>query len=523
MGQLISRRDVIWNFSRVMGVAGAYTAMEALGLVAEAGPYRGPPEADAMHGAGQRVVILGAGIAGLVAAHELKKAGYEVTVLEARERPGGRVWTVRRGSVLEHDHLPPQRCSFDAGHYFNAGAARIPSVHTGVLDYCREFGVRLEALVNESGASKFVSSKLRNGIPVDHRQVKNDLRGGVSELLAKVAGKGALDNELSAQDKERLLDFLSVYGALGSGQVYAGSDRSGFEVEPTVLNASATPRAAIPLKELIAEGSLAGNLLFTEGLFQQATMLQPVDGMDAIPYAFAARLRREIEYGVRVSYFGRSGDGVRVLYDKKDGTSAAIDADFCVCTLPFSIVQKLQTGLSAPVQQGIGAFRYSAAGKVAWQSPRFWETDEYIYGGISFVDSDSNMAWYPSGDFQAREGVLIGTYNFADQSERFAAMSWDGQFAASRASVDRIHPGKAVQLRRPAGVNWAHVPHTMGAWASENESDHPSKENIDAVMEGDGPVVFAGQHLSPIGAWMEAAIRSSHHAVAQVHERTRAG
>jgi monoamine oxidase len=63
----------------------------------------------------------------------------------------------------------------------------------------------------------------------------------------------------------------------------------------------------------------------------------------------------------------------------------------------------------------------------------------------------------------------------------------------------------------------------MGAWASENESDHPSKESIDAVMEGDGPVVFAGQHLSPIGAWMEAAIRSSHHAVAQVHERTRAG
>ena len=110
-----SRRDFIWNFSRVMGVAGAYTAMEALGLVAEAGPYAGPPEVGNMLGAGRRVVILGAGISGLVAAHELKKAGYTVTVLEARQRPGGRVWTVRGGSVLEHDHLPPQRCQFGAG------------------------------------------------------------------------------------------------------------------------------------------------------------------------------------------------------------------------------------------------------------------------------------------------------------------------------------------------------------------------------------------------------------------------
>lgn len=523
MSGKISRRDVIWNFSRVMGVAGAYTAMEALGLVAEAGPYTGPPEAEPMLGSGRRVVVLGAGIAGLVAAHELKQAGYSVSVLEARERPGGRVWTVRRGSVMYHDHLPAQRCQFDTGQYFNAGAARIPSVHTGVLNYCREFGIQLEPLVNESGASKFVSSKLRNGLPVDHRQVVNDIRGGVSELLAKAAGKGALDDELTAEDKTRLLDFLSVYGALGDGSVYAGSDRSGYEVEPTVLNAASQSRTAIPLRELIAETSVARNLVFSEGLFQQATMLQPVGGIDAIPYAFAAKLRGEIEYGVRVSYLGRTDEGVRVLYDQKDGTGGVIEADFCVCTLPFSVVQSLNLGLSEPVREGINAFRYEAAGKVAWQSRRFWETDDHIYGGISFVDTDSNMAWYPSQSFQARDGVLIGTYNFAGQSERFAAMSWDEQFAASRASVDRIHPGKAVQLGRPVGVNWAHVPYSMGAWASESGEDHPSTAQVDAVMGGDGPIVFAGQHLSPIGAWMEAAIRSSHHAIAQVHERTRAG
>lgn len=517
-----SRRDFIWNFSRVMGVAGAYTAMEALGLVAEAGPYAGPPDVGNMLGAGRRVVILGAGISGLVAAHELKKAGYTVTVLEARQRPGGRVWTVRGGSVLEHDHLPPQRCQFGAGQYFNAGAARIPSVHTSVLDYCRDLGVKLETHVNESGASKFVNAKLRNGQPIDHRRVVNDIRGGVSELLSKATNRGALDAELTADDKTRLLDFLSVYGALGEGKVYEGSDRSGYQLEPTVLNAGSKPREAIPMKELIADGSIARNLVFSEGLLQQATMMQPVGGMDAIPYAFAAKLRREIMYGVRVSYLGRTEQGVRVLYDNKDGTAGSIEADYCICTLPFSVLQKLDTGLSAPVKAGVNAFKYASAGKVAWQSRRFWENEEHIYGGISFVDTDSNMAWYPSNDFQARDGVLIGTYNFADQAERFAAMSWDKQFSTSRASVDQIHPGKAVQLRHPVGINWMHVPYSMGAWASESENDHPSASAVDAVLEGDGPIVFAGQHLSPIGAWMEAAIRSSHYAVAQIHDRTRA-
>ncbi|MGB3625363.1 MAG: FAD-dependent oxidoreductase, partial [Henriciella sp.] len=180
MGANFSRRDVIWNFSRVMGLAGAYAAMEALGFVGEAGAYSGPPQAPASLGSGRRVVILGAGIAGLVAAWELKKAGYAVTILEARSRPGGRVWSIRRDSILEHDHLPAQRCQFSPGQYFNAGAARIPGVHKGILSYCREFGVALEPHVNESGSAKFVSSRVRNGQPLEHRQVVNDIRGGVS-------------------------------------------------------------------------------------------------------------------------------------------------------------------------------------------------------------------------------------------------------------------------------------------------------------------------------------------------------
>ena len=163
-----------------------------------------------------------------------------------------------------------------------------------------------------------------------------------------------------------------------------------------------------------------------------------------------------------------------------------------------------------------------APGLDVLRSPHVIAAATIVFGLLLWWADVKGPRHRTEADMTLRDGVLIGTYNFADQAERFAAMSWDKQFSTSRASVDQIHPGKAVQLRHPVGINWMHVPYSMGAWASESENDHPSASAVDAVLEGDGPIVFAGQHLSPIGAWMEAAIRSSHYAVAQIHDRTRA-
>src|SRR5947207_15633653 len=80
-------------------------------------------------GSGRSVVILGAGIAGLVSAYELRRSGYHVTVLEARDRIGGRAWTIRNGTRIAQMGRPDQGGSFDPGQYFNGGPARIPSTH----------------------------------------------------------------------------------------------------------------------------------------------------------------------------------------------------------------------------------------------------------------------------------------------------------------------------------------------------------------------------------------------------------
>ena len=102
-----------------------------------------------------RILILGAGMSGLVLGYELGRLGYDYRILEARDRVGGLAWTVRRGT--EHTEIGGERqvCTFDDGLYVNVGAWRIPFTHTGVLDYCRELNVPVELFVNEAEGAYF--------------------------------------------------------------------------------------------------------------------------------------------------------------------------------------------------------------------------------------------------------------------------------------------------------------------------------------------------------------------------------
>ncbi len=125
--------------------------MSALGLtgLAETPAFAAPTRADLNGRPRKHVVVLGAGIAGLTSAYELLKAGYQVTLLEARQRPGGRNWTVRGGTSETDLTGATQRARFSPGQYMNAGPGRIPQHHV-TLDYCRELGVAIEPFVNQN-------------------------------------------------------------------------------------------------------------------------------------------------------------------------------------------------------------------------------------------------------------------------------------------------------------------------------------------------------------------------------------
>jgi monoamine oxidase len=513
-----TRRDFLRRVGAVGGFRATYLTMQAMGLlsasasIAAAAPALRP-------GHHTRVVILGAGMAGLSAAYELRKAGYDCTILEARSRVGGRNWTIRRDTVLEMTDGTRQHCSFDEGQYWNTGPARIPSHHQALLGYCRELGVALEVEVNTSRGEMLFNPAANDGKPIELRRAVNDSRGAISELLAKAVDRGALDQELTPHDKERMLAFLRQYGDLDVDMLYKGSSRAGYTTLPGAADQVGTIRPPLPLDRLLDEEMWSG-MLFEDGFDFQATMFQPVGGMDHVPMAFAKRLGAIIRPGCEVTAIRRTGNGLRVnFWNRATHRRESIEADYCLVTIPLKVLKAIEADFSPDYAAAIASVDYGNAVKIAWQAPRFWERESHIYGGISWVKGQTALVWYPSDRFFTTKAILLGAYATSRDADTLAALPLDRQFALSRTAVEGLHPGHGKDLSKPMAIAWSKVPYTYGIAARwPNDAD----PRYALLNKPDGPFYFAGEHLSHVGAWQEGAILSAWHAIGLIDQHRRA-
>jgi len=521
---MATRRELIQRVGALGGIAAAYAAMREIGLLGPDEARAGPPQLAPGSGRGAKVIILGGGLSGLASAYELGRAGYDCTILEARDRVGGRNWTVRGGDVIEHTDGVKQTVGFDPGLYLNAGCARIPSHHQLTLGYCREFGVEMETLVNASRSARIQSDALFGGQPIQLRQAIYDTRGHVSELLAKAVNKGALDAEVSAEDKARLVEMLEAYGGLKPDDLtYRGSSSAGFKAgeEPGAGEAWGAPCDPIALSALLDKRVWSG-MLFEDAVDFQPTMLQPVGGMDHIPRAFEARLSGVIRRGAEVRRIARTASGVQVTwFDKAANRLRTLDAEYCICTIPLSVLRGIASDFSPAYKDAIATTPYGDAVKVAFQSERFWQHEDQIYGGLSFTDRETTVVWYPSGAYHAPQGVILGCYNWDDHATKFAQRSIAEQIEYSRVSIDKMHPGKGSRLGRGIAVHWGKIPYNLGPWVGYSETTTDPRYTL--LSEPDGPFYFAGEHLSHVGAWQQGAFASAHRAVAALDARRRAG
>jgi monoamine oxidase len=206
----INRRRFINLVGRNGGAAALYSTLGAMGILAPPVPYRRLTRLLHNSGRGVRIAVLGAGIAGMTAAYELRKAGYDCTVLEARDRPGGRIWTIRAGDTIAETDSS-QRVTWDRQPdlYFNAGPARISQHHQEMLAYCRELRVPLEVLVNGNRAALLQDDTAFGGEPQIARRVIADTRGWIAALAAGGLTPGARQ---SVTDRN-LRTLLRSFGA----------------------------------------------------------------------------------------------------------------------------------------------------------------------------------------------------------------------------------------------------------------------------------------------------------------------
>jgi monoamine oxidase len=182
-----------------------------------------------------------------------------------------------------------------------------------------------------------------------------------------------------------------------------------------------------------------------------------------------------------------------------------IEADYCVCTIPATVLRGIAADFSGAHQAAISNFVYAPAGKLAFQSRRFWEQDHNIYGGISWTTSDITQIWYPNSDFGKPQGILVGAYPFGGAAgSTFTAQSPETRIDSSISQGSSLHPEYANEVGRGVSVAWAKVPFQLGAWGVSDPG---------VLLTPDENIFFAGEHLSILQSWQEGAILSAYRAI----------
>ncbi len=514
-----TRAHPVWTRRRFLGHLGAVggsslvmTAMTSWDLMAGQAGVRpvlsGRPR-------GAKVLILGAGVSGLVVGYELGKLGYDFRVLEARDRVGGLTWTVRRGT--EHTEIGGERqvCTFDEGQYVNVGAWRIPYTHTGVLNYCKELGVPLQIFLNEADGSYFYYEGATAGSMATQRvrlrEVKADLIGHTNELLVKAIDQRRLDLPLTADDQQRLVNYLVGQGYLDS------SDRA---YKAFVHRGPGTPYA---LSALLQSGF--GNRLRSiparDGT-TAAPMFHPVGGMDEFAKGFERAIgRTRITFNADVQSVHQSDSGVKVVYaHTKSGQKMELAADYVVICMPLSVLAGVDVNLSSEMMEAVRATTYSNSAKMGLaMKRRFWEEDDQIFGGHLYSNLPIGEFSYPSHDYFSKKGVLLGLYANGPIGDLLDRPVTDRvEHVLMHAS--KVHPQIRQEFESAYAVWWRKVKYNQGGFAP---GAPPMRRAQFAKV--DNRILIGSAATAPYSEpdWQEGAVAAPWQAVKALHERAMRG
>lgn len=446
----------------------------------------------------RRVIIVGAGLAGLSAGFELKRQGHEVVILEAQNRVGGRIHTLR---------------SFAPGLYAEAGGMRIPRVHDLTLRYCELFGLPMrpfvmgnpKGLVHVGGVRMTAEeanadpSRLAFELEANERGSTSDQlwESAIGELREMVEREGdaAWDHIVREYDEFSLYEYLRHRGwSSGAIEYFAVMNF----LESDMHNA---------LVEVLRE-ELGGAYV---------DMQEIAGGMDRLPHAFFGSLQQEIRLGAEVYAIDQEPDSVSVHVRTEAGRSVE-RADFAIVTIPFSVLRHVEviTPFSREKQRAIRQLNYHASTKILFQvRERIWETDDGILGGASVTDMPIRRMNYPTPDPDNRRGMLLASYTWGQDALQWGAMDEETRLEEALDDVARIHPRIREVYEVGASYAWYSDRWARGAFAMF-APEQQTQLHADIVAP-EGRVLFAGEHCSLYHAWIQGALESGIRAAQQVH------
>ncbi|MES2255479.1 MAG: FAD-dependent oxidoreductase [Pseudomonadota bacterium] len=519
----LSRRSLLRMVGTLAGSTAMYNAMTELGL-AQPSTFTNPPKLGAPK-PGTSVLVLGAGIAGMVAAIELRDAGYQVQVLEYNGRPGGRNWTLYGGDTYTELGGVTQQVKFDPGQYFNPGPWRLPYHHRGILHYASRLNIPLEPFAQHNYNAYVHSTDAFGGKPRRFREVQADFHGHVAELLAKCTQTSALNQSVSKQDKEILVEALRNWGALDGDLRYKKGRESSSRRGPRVDSGGGLNSVPVFSDPDDLGGVLKSQLWHAIGwghdFEYQSPIFQPKGGMGQIGKAFGAELGRLIKYNCKVTDIRQDETSVTVSYvDARTGKAPQrASADWCVCTIPASILSQIPMNVGKKMRAAIDQIPYGASMKIGLQfKRRFWEQDDEIFGGMSYTNQPNAMIGYPTWDYFSKgKGVVLGAYVWGAPAIMAAAKSPDQRISDALEYGSKLHPQYKREFDSGVAVAWHRVPWMLGCsgdWTERSRAEH-----YDNLCSLDGRIVLAGEHASRLPTWQEGSVTSAIDAITRLHKR----
>jgi monoamine oxidase len=448
----------------------------------------------------KKIIIVGAGMAGLAAGYELQKAGHDPLILEAQQRVGGRVCTLRE--------------PFTHGLYAEAGAMRIPKVHELTHAYIDKFGLKTShfTMGNQDayyyvGGCKFRVKDAEAdpdclGFPVaDHEKGKTAMQLW-SEAIAPFAkrleeeGDGCWDDIVTHYDHYSTREFLEANnwseGVIESFGLLADQE--------ALMNAS--------FLELLREevGNYYTNMVEIEG------------GMDNLPMGFLPELQQRIRFGAKMVALDQSEDSVTVHYQTKAGRFQET-GDYCILTVPFPVLRHVETfkPFSRAKQRAIRQLHYDASAKILFQCRRrFWEEEDGIFGGGTTTDLPIRVVYYPDHGRETGRGVILASYTWSEDAQRWGSLSPEDRISQALEDLACIHPQVTQEFEVGTSKMWHDDEFAGGAFALFD----PGQQTLlyDHIIAPEGRIHFAGEHTSLCHAWIQGAIESGLRAAREVHE-----
>jgi monoamine oxidase len=464
-----------------------YLSLIRHGLRPTAGPRR-------------KVVVVGAGMAGLTAAYELQRAGHEPIVLEAQHRVGGRVCTLRE--------------PFSDGLYAETGAMRIPKAHDLTMAYIEAFGLEVSPFTMGNPQAYYCLHGRRHRIC--DANANPDLLG--FEVHAHERGRTAA--QLWQESLKPIAALLEAQGPAAWTEIVATYDQYSTR---EFLELNKWSEGAIEMFGLLADQEALMNASFLELLREDTgnyytDMIALAGGMDHLPRAFLPALHRCIRFGAKMTAIDQSDQAVTVHYQTAAGR-AQVSADFAIVTIPFSVLRHVEIlkPFSRPKQQAIRQLHYDASAKILFQCRRrFWEEDDGIFGGGTVTDLPIRVMFYPDHGRETGRGVMLASYTWSEDAQRWGSLSPADRICQALDDVAEIHPQVVEEFEVGVTKMWHDDEFAGGAFALFD----PGQQTLlhAHIIRPEGRIHFAGEHASLAHAWIQGAIESGLRAASEINQ-----